>query len=159
MNIFVSVLFISIQLEMNNTQSIFAFTNNKFVIQGIDGYNSSYNPIYQVAIAQNGEAITNNSLCFFSRIEKRNGKHRYYLTRIEYQQQIDNGSYNTFYNFESIYLGKNIELAYQEFLEDYDSSIEDIEEEPIHILSNPFILRNICRKRLPYKNINIIRIA
>jgi hypothetical protein len=159
MNIFVSVLFISINLEMNNTQSISAFTNNKFVIQGIDEYNSSYNPIYQLAIAQNGKAITNNSLCFFSRIEKKNGKHRYYLTRVEYQQQLDNGSYNTFYNFQSIYLGKNIELAYQEFLEDYDSSLEDIEEESTPILSNPFILRNICRKRLPYKNINNICIA
>jgi hypothetical protein len=159
MNIFVSVLFISIQLEMNNIQSIFAFTTNKFVIQGIDEYNSSYNPIYQLAIARNGKAITNNSLCFFSRIEKRNGKHRYYLTRIEYQQQLVNGSYNTFYNFQSIYLGKNIEIAYQEFLEDYDSSIEDIEEESTLTLSNPFILRNICRKRLPYKNINNICIA
>ena len=135
MNIFVSVLFISIQLEMNNIQSIFAFTTNKFVIQGIDEYNSSYNPIYQLAIARNGKAITNNSLCFFSRIEKRNGKHRYYLTRIEYQQQLVNGSYNTFYNFQSIYLGKNIEIAYQEFLEDYDSSIEDIEEESTLTLS------------------------
>lgn len=159
MNIFVYVLFISIELEMNNTQSIFAFTNNKFVIQGIDEYNSSYNPIYQLAIARNGKAITNNSLCFFSRIEKRNGKHRYYLTRVEYQQDLVIGSYNTFYNFQSIYIGKNIEVAYQEFLEDYDSSIEDIEEEPTPILSNPFILRNICRKRLPYKNINNICIA
>jgi len=130
---------------MNISQSSFVFTNNKFVIQGINEYNSSYNPIYQIAIRYNGEVITNNSSCYFSRIEKRNGKHRYYITRVEYQPQFRNGSYITFYKFQSIYLGKNIEIAYQEFL-------EDIEEEPIHILLNPFILRNICRKRLPYKN-------
>jgi hypothetical protein len=148
MIIFSLVLFISIQLEMNNTQSIFAFTNNKLVIRGIDDYNSSYNPRYQLAITQNGEAITNNSMCFFSRIEKKNGNHRYYLTRIEYQQEP------TFYNFQSIYLGKNIEIAYQEFLDDYDSSMED--EETNYILLCPTILRNICKRRIPYKN-DIIR--
>lgn len=128
------------------------FTNNKFIIQGIDEYNSSYNHKYQVAITQSGEVIRNNSFCFFSRIEKKNGKHRYYLTRIEYQQEP------TFYNFQSVYLGKNIELAYQEFLEDYDSSIEDIEDEPNYVLLSPFILRNICRKRITnkvYKNMNM----
>jgi hypothetical protein len=154
MIIFPLVLFISIHLEMNNTHSIFAFTNNKFVIRGIDDYNSSYNPRYQLAIAQNGEAITNNSECFFSRIEKKNGNHRYYLTRIEYQPQLGNGSYTTFYNFQSIYLGKNIEIAYQDFLDDYDSSMED--EETNYILLCPIILRNICRRRMPYKN-DIIR--
>ena len=144
MIIFLFVLFISLHVEMNNTQSIFAFTNNKFVIQGIDEYNSSYNLRYQLAITQTGETITNNSMCFFSRIEKKNGKHRYYMTRIEYQQEP------TFYNFQSIYLGKNIEIAYQEFLDDYDSSMEDIEEEPTYTLLCPTILRNICRRRIPY---------
>ena len=137
---------------MNNTNTIFAFTNNKLVIQNINEYNSSYNGRYQIAISQTGEAITNNSLCFFSRIEKKNGKHRYYLTRIEFRQDIHNGSYNTFYNFQSIYLGKNIEIAYQEFLEDYDSSMEDNEDEPTHILLHPFLLRNVCRKSRCYNN-------
>jgi hypothetical protein len=105
------VLFIALHLEMNNTQSIFAFTNNKFIIHGINEYNSSYNGRYQIAITPMGEAITNNSLCFFSRIEKRNGRHRYYLTRIEFRQDYNDGFYNTFYNFQSIYLGKNIEIS------------------------------------------------
>lgn len=139
-------------IEMNNTQTIFGFTNNKLVIQDIDEYNSSYNDRYKIAITRSGEAITNNSMCFFSRIEKNNGKHRYYLTRIEFRQDIRDGGYNTFYNFQSIYLGKNIELAYQEFLEDYDSSMEDTEGEPTHTLLHPFLLRTFCRKLKYYNN-------
>lgn len=147
------VLFMVLHFEMNNTQSIFAFTNNKFIIHGINEYNSSYNGRYQIAITQMGEAITNNSLCFFSRIEKRNGCHRYYLTRIEFRQDYNDGFYNTFYNFQSIYLGKNIEIAYQEFLEDYDSSMdEDTEVEPTFNLLNSFLLRKPCRKTKCYNN-------
>lgn len=137
---------------MNNTQTIFAFTNNKLVIQDIDEYNSSYNDRYKIAITRCGEAITNNSKCFFSRIEKNNGKHRYYLTRIEFRQDIQHGEYNTFYNFQSIYLGKNIELAYQEFLEDYDSSMEDNQDEPTPTLLHPLLLRTVCRKLKCYNN-------
>ncbi len=77
-----------------------------------------YNPKYE-------KGYINNNLCenndyYLSRISKKNGKHRYYISRqyedvmeTEYNDRI----YNLYmYEYKSYYIGKNLEIALQELL-------------------------------------------
>ena len=96
--------------------------NIEFIDYIKNSYNidSSYSLKYKTAFYKNTNSkIRNDKGLFLSRIPKKNGKYRYYITKeiktlddydIEYD---DHGAYNYYYTYEytSIYVGKNINQA------------------------------------------------
>lgn len=76
--------------------------------------NNSYSPKYDIAYCNNA-MIQNDQGLYLSRIKKRNGKHRYYMTQvisdvieIEHYDQ----TYNMYrYDYASTYIGKDIDDA------------------------------------------------
>ena len=99
--------------------SIFLFTTNQYLIPDIEPYNSSYNKKYELALINDGELFINEYGNFFSRIYKKNGCHRYYITSIveEIATSMDGGE-PIFYKFSSLYLGNNLEISIKIFLSD-----------------------------------------
>jgi hypothetical protein len=85
------------------------------------GYDSNYNyNKYDVGFINN-KKIKKNGL-FLSRIKKKNGKHRYYLTIESFTSECDScgekncrsdycGRLIYMYNFQSKYVGKNLDIA------------------------------------------------
>jgi hypothetical protein len=68
---------------------------------------SSYIPKYDVAFFQNKKIMDNVNNYYLCRIPKKNGKHRYYLTREEveyYDKEMDILEYN----YISKFIGKNL---------------------------------------------------
>ena len=104
--------------------SIFLFSSNKYLIPDIDNCNSSYHSKYQLALINDGELFINEFGGFFSRIHKKNGCHRYYVTYIEEQETTSvDYTIHIFYKFSSVYLGSNLQAAMTAFMMD-DGVIE-----------------------------------
>lgn len=75
---------------------------------------NTYSPKYEVAFYRN-EKIMNDTDHYLSRIAKKNGKHRYYLSReivdcieVEYNDREINIYH---YDYVSTYIGKNLFMA------------------------------------------------
>jgi len=81
------------------------------------------NRLYEIAFI--GDSIVQNKKeVYLSRLYKKNGKHRYYLTKKTFDYSICRGcgseccysrgcrgGYDDFYSYKSIYVGKNINKA------------------------------------------------
>lgn len=104
---------------MSDLPSIFLFTSNKYLIPDIEECNSSYHRKYQLALINDGELFINEFGGFFSRIHKKNGCHRYYVTYIteDIVTSLD-FTEHIFYKFSSKYLGTNLKISMREFLMD-----------------------------------------
>ena len=101
--------------EMQSEIKSFIIPNQENIIfkYNVKSINSSYSFEYKHGI-KNNELIENKDGEFLSRIEKKNGKHRYYITK-EIEEKIfgdeDEDEYEIYYKYESKYVGKNIEYA------------------------------------------------
>jgi hypothetical protein len=94
--------------------------------EGIKYYPTNYNNKYKIAVINNEKIIKNKE--FLSRIEKKNNKHRYYLTKITYINTCNGcgkincksrgcrGSIETDIIFSSTYIGKDINNALLYFI-------------------------------------------
>ena len=76
--------------------------------------NSYYNPKYEKAFTED-YLVKNDKGLYLSRIAKKNGKHRFYITQ-EFVDVIEVGYYggsasNYMYEYSSTYVGKNIQKA------------------------------------------------
>jgi hypothetical protein len=93
--------------------------NIRFVFYSIE-HNSNYNFKYDIGII--GKTIVSNNGLFLSRIKKKNGKHRYYLTKKLITYECDSccekncrsdycGRLIDTYYYHSIYIGKDLDIA------------------------------------------------
>jgi hypothetical protein len=137
---------------MTELPCIFLFSSNQFLIPDIEGYNSSYHRKYQLALINDGELFINEIGGFFSRIHKRNGCHRYYITHIkeELASSLDDGEH-IFYKFSSVYLGTDLEAAMRTFLSEGDFINDDGDYEDNEDLYEPYFNNHwwLCRKMTP----------
>jgi hypothetical protein len=98
--------------------------SNKLVFRKHSVYsnNRAYNPKYEVAFV-NDRLVKSEKGPYLSRIWKKNGKHRYYLTneveeytcdgcgKSECRSQFCRGGLEYTYYYESKYVGKNVDVA------------------------------------------------
>jgi len=91
---------------------------------------TNYNPKYKIACKTNTQRLCkniSNNLYLLSRINKKNGKYRYYITK-EISQSMCNGcgsykcnsrycrgSFNNEYYYSSKYIGNNLDIALLKF--------------------------------------------
>lgn len=80
-----------------------------------------YNMKYEVAYINN-EKIKNKEGQFLSRIPKKNGKHRYYITTETYKLTVYDHNYN---NFKNVYYDNEEFKSYYDDYLWYDDSIDE----------------------------------
>jgi hypothetical protein len=94
--------------------------NIRFIFDYIE-YNSNYNFKYDIGAIDNYGIVRNNGL-FLSRIKKKNGHHRYYLTKKSFTSECDScgekncrsdycGRLIDTYYYQSKYVGKDLDNA------------------------------------------------
>jgi len=106
-------------LPMDITREIISFLipvsiNIIFNTMNSNSYVSNYSSRYEKAFIGN-KIVKNDKGLFLSRISKKNGKHRYYITEetidtieVEYNDRLIDTHY---YEYKSKYVGKNINNA------------------------------------------------
>ena len=104
---------------MAELPSIFMFSSNQYLIPDIEPYNSSYHKKYELALINDGELFINDIGGFFSRIYKKNGCHRYYITYITETTGSSMGDSDPiFYKFSSTFIGTDLKVAMRTFISD-----------------------------------------
>lgn len=79
-----------------------------------NGYNNAYSPKYERAFVNN-KLVCNDDGLYLSRISKKNGKHRYYITEVIIDEnEVEHNDRTVsvyYYEYLSKYVGKNLETA------------------------------------------------
>ena len=94
--------------------------NIKFIFCSVE-HDSNYNFKYDIGTIDNYGVVRNNNL-FLSRIKKKNGQHRYYLTKKSFTSECDScgekncrsdycGRLIYSYYYQSTYVGKDLDNA------------------------------------------------
>lgn len=109
---------------MLTTMALIDINNVYFVKFKYDlGQNIKYNLKYELAYYYDGKPLTNKNGFMLSRIIKKNGKNRFYITErcIESKDYYDSDEYGIYYeeniSYNSKYIGNNFNDAFNLFIE------------------------------------------
>jgi hypothetical protein len=102
-----------------NETPAFHFTSDVSVIPSIDIFNNNYSKKYNILVNSDEIPIQTKDGCYISRINKENGRHRYYLTRVSSELETDDICYKPatrFYIFKSRYIGTNMNDVLKQYV-------------------------------------------
>jgi len=97
----------------------FTFTSDASIIPSINILNSNYSKKYNILVKSDKTPLQTHNGYYISRINKENGKHRYYLTEVRSELETDDICYKAptmFYIFKSRYVGTSLDNILQEYV-------------------------------------------